>query len=281
MRLRQKAGALLLAGVLATGAGTAWAQDTGSQEIKSQETRSQEIRPGGELARGVEEKVGQAMTTLQKTQKAQDKWDEKQSKLLAQYHQLLAENKAFRAHRDELANRVDKGRALNQSLEARRFENEKIQREMMPFLTELVARLDTLVKTDVPFLPGERRARMARLVEIVNDVEIGVAEKYRKTMEALAVEAEYGQTVEVYQDKIRVGGEEVLGNIFRLGRVSLFFLSLDQARAAGFNVATGQWLVLDGSRIPAVAACLDIAGKRRPAELVELPLGRLAVKGGE
>ena len=263
MRLRWKAGALLLAGVLAAGPGAAMAQE------------------GGNLARGVEKKVDQAMTTLQKTQKAQDKWGEKQSKLLAQYHRLRGENQSLRAHRDQLVDQVTKTKALNQSLETRRLENERIQREMMPFLGELVARLDAFVKTDAPFLPRERKARMARLVEIMKDGQIGVAEKYRKAMEALAVEAEYGQTVEVYQDKILLGEEEVLGNIFRLGRVSLFFLSLDQARAAGFNVGAGQWEVLDESRIPAVAACLDIAGKRRPAELVELPLGRLAVAGGE
>ena len=123
---------------------------------------------------------------------------------------------------------------------------------------------------------------MARLKEVMADVEIGVAEKYRKTMEALAVEAEYGHTIEVYQDKITLADEAVLGNIFRLGRVSLFFLSLDQARAARFNVGSGRWELLDAAHIPAVASCLEIAAKRRPAELVNLPLGKLAAaKGGE
>ncbi len=230
----------------------------------------------------VEKKVGKAVETRQKTQKAQEKWDDRQAALLVKYYQLKAENEALKAHRDELASEAGKLKELNRSLGARMEENLKIQKEMMPFLMDLTVRLDAFIQTDTPFLSRERRSRMARLKEVMADVEIGVAEKYRKTMEALAVEAEYGHTIEVYQDKITLAHEAVLGNIFRLGRVSLFFLSLDQARAARFNVGSGQWEVLDAAHIPAVASCFDIAAKRRPAELINLPLGKLAVaKGGE
>ena len=232
---------------------------------------------GNQTADGVEKQVNQAVQTRQKTQKAQEKWDGRQAKLLTRYHQLKAENDALKAHRDQLAAEAAKLKALTDTLKARMAENVKIQKEMTPFLNDLVARLDALVQTDTPFLSSERRSRMARLKEVMTDVEIGVAEKYRKAMEALAVEAEYGRTIEVYQDKIVLAGEEVLGNIFRLGRVSLFFLSLDQARAAGYDVAGGQWELLDAAQIPAVASCLEIAAKRRPAELVRLPLGQLGV----
>ena len=230
----------------------------------------------GKSADTTEKKVEQALDIRQDSQKAQEKWDGRQAKLLAQYHQLKAENEALKTHRDQLAGELKGLEELNLSLVQRKAENIRIQKEMMPFLTELTARLDGLVQGDTPFLARERRSRMARLREVMTDPEIGVAEKYRKAMEALAVEAEYGRTIEVYQDKVMLAGEEVLGNIFRLGRVSLFFLSLDQARAAGFNVATGEWALLDSAHIPAVFSCLEIAAKRRPAELVSLPLGSLA-----
>ena len=43
-------------------------------------------------------------------------------------------------------------------------------------------------------------------------------------METLFIYAEYENTIEAYQDKVTLNEEPVIGNIFRLGRASLFFL---------------------------------------------------------
>ncbi|MCG8619131.1 MAG: DUF3450 domain-containing protein [Desulfobacterales bacterium] len=230
----------------------------------------------------IEKPVKQAIDTRQATQAAQEKWDGERSKLIAQYDRLKARNEQLTAVRDRLSTRADKLTAANRALEAEKAEAERIATEMHPHLSSVTDRINALIRTDAPFLHQERITRMTKLAAIVEDPEITVAEKYRKTMEALFIEAEYGNTVEVYQEKIRLDDSEVLGNIFRLGRVSLFFLSLDQANAAVFDVASEHWVGLGSDAVQAIAAVNAMAAKHRPMEVVSLPVGRLApAKGGD
>ncbi|ETR71431.1 MAG: hypothetical protein OMM_08132 [Candidatus Magnetoglobus multicellularis str. Araruama] len=118
---------------------------------------------------------------------------------------------------------------------------------------------------------------MQRLKETLKDEKISLAERYRKAMEALLIEAEYGNTIEVYQEKIKLEQKELLGNIFRLGRISLFFITLDHKTAAYFNVAQKKWTVLDNRYLADVHAAIEMGSKRRPIELLCLPIGKLIV----
>ena len=74
-------------------------------------------------------------------------------------------------------------------------------------------------------------------------------------------------------------GKTTTGNIFRLGRVSLFFLSLDQQSCARFNVAQTEWQPLADEYLPAVRSAIEIGIKRKPVELLSLPIGHLALQG--
>ena len=94
---------------------------------------------------------------------------------------------------------------------------------------------------------------------------------------ALFIEAEYGDTIEVYQEKIALEkGQEPLVDIFRLGRrVSVFFLTLDNARCGVYSPSKNQWQTLDPEYLSAIRSAVDVGKKLRPATLLLLPLGRL------
>ena len=220
--------------------------------------------------------VKQSIDTWQDTQEKAEKWNVQKAELTILYDKLLLENEALTATNRNLLKQELKNRDLNKSLERQKLESLRIQKEMLPFLNSVQARLVTLVENDAPFLQKERNIRLKKLKDVMEDIDVSIAEKCRKVMEALAVEAEYGNTIEVYQEKIKLGENEVLGNIFRLGRVSIFFLSLDKKSAARFNVAENQWLVLDEAYIFALEKSMEMAAKRRPMELISLPLGRIA-----
>jgi len=93
---------------------------------------------------------------------------------------------------------------LLESLVEQKQANLRIQEEMVPFLKETQASLETLVTSDPSFLREERTVRLEKLRPVMEDLEITIAERYRKVMEALFVEAEYGNTIEVSQDKINI-----------------------------------------------------------------------------
>lgn len=231
---------------------------------------------GNTAAQKATQAVEQSVTILRKSQAEKDSWEQEKTRLVLLYEQLQQENETLLSENQELISKQASMQAQNLNLAQQKKESIRLAAELFPFLQDLYARLETLIANDPPFLKQEREIRLQTLEKTLNDHFVTIAEKYRKTMEALFIEAEYGSTIEVYQDKIVMGKEEVLGNIFRLGRVSLFFLSLDQASCAYFNVSQNLWQPLADDHLAAIRSAVEIGSKRRPAELLLLPLGKLA-----
>lgn len=233
------------------------------------------------VPKDIEAPVATSVDTRQATQAARENWDARRQALAEEYDRLKAENDQLAFANRNLAKKALDLEKSNQNLTREKEEAQRIRTELAPFLGDLLRRLKSLVAADAPFLFRERNDRLARLGVILDDPDITIAERYRKMMEALFVEAEYGNTVEVYREKIVADGAEVLADIFRMGRVALFFLALDRESAGIFDVATNQWRTLDKTRVPAIEAVVEMAAKHRPMEVVALPLGAIAPEGGD
>ena len=95
-------------------------------------------------------------------------------------------------------------------------------------------------------------------------------------VEALQIEAQYGGTVEVYQDRITVAGESVHTDILRLGRLSLFWMTPDGRRAGQYDEAADQWVELPGKYRRSIQRTMEMTTRMRPTAIVELPIGRVA-----
>lgn len=225
----------------------------------------------------IKQPVTQSIQRLQKSQKEQDQWDQERTQLLRAYEQLQQENETLLSDNKDLTSKKISLQALALTLSKQKQASARLQKELFPFIEDLYARLDRLISNDPPFLKEERRNRLKILEKTLHDPEISIAEKYRTVMEAVFIEAEYGATIEVYQDKITMGTEVVLGNIFRLGRVSLFFLTLDQKAAAYYNVSQKRWQPLPEDNLMAIRSAVEIGQKHRSVELLSLPLGKLSV----
>ncbi len=229
-----------------------------------------------QTAETVKKKVDNSIITRQKSQKQLDQWEQEKAEMIITYEALKQTEERLMAANTALVKEETAHNALLADLTAQKAAHLKIQKEMLPFLKEVQATLEEMVAQDPPFLSEERKNRLERLTGILDDVEISIAEKYRKVMEALFVEAEYGNTIEVTQDKIDLAGSEVLADIFRLGRISLFALTLDHQAAGVFNVAENRWTPLAAEYLPSVIAAVEMGSKRRPVEIISLPIGQLA-----
>lgn len=228
--------------------------------------------------------IENAIQMDQQSQAKRTQWEEEKIRLVSEYEQLLQQKQFLENENRDLTEQQQQLKTLNQTMNSQIEESIRVQKELAPFLTHMHEQLETFVANDTAFLKEERATRLATLDKIIKDPEVTIAEKYRKIMEALFIEAEYGSTIEVYQDKIQLGNagqEETLGNIFRLGRVSLFFLSLDQTVCGVFNPGENKWQRLSDKHLPAIRSAVEIGGKRKPAELLPLPIGRLAAQGGD
>jgi FtsZ-binding cell division protein ZapB len=224
----------------------------------------------------IEKPVRQAIDTQQATQKAEEAWRqdrESRMALLASLQQEQARLEEEEAHlqREQTA-RQERIAAKTHQLAA----GEEIGNQLAPYLEEVSAALQARIDADQPFLSEERRRRMDNLGTLLADPSITVSEKFRKTMEALMVEAEYGRTIEVYQETITVDGQPLLAMIFRLGRIGIFYQTLDHSRSGLFDVASRTWIPLPPSFDNALQTAIDVGAKRQPVELLSLPLGRMA-----
>jgi hypothetical protein len=226
----------------------------------------------------VEKPVRDAIDIRQKTQKSQEHWKTERQKLVDVYEELQRLQKQMEVQKDTLMQTSADARARIAAKAKQLADIEQISDQIQPFLSELIKGLRQQFNDDMPFLSDERGQRLDKLDRLTADPNVEVSEKFRKIMEALMVEAEYGRTIEVYQETIELENRAILANIFRLGRITLFYQTLDQKRCGFYNVASGEWSPLPKSYNYSVQTAMDIGLKRRPVELLTLPIGRMTVK---
>ena len=231
-----------------------------------------------DIPRRVKELVDDAITIRQMKQREEDRWEKEKKRLLTEYRRLEEEKKMLLSKNRDLKERVLKQKDLIARLEVEIAEIERMIKEMEPFIRQTYERLSRSIEEDVPFLRDEREARITRLRKIIDDPSISIGEKFRKLMEALFIEAEYGNTIETYKEKISLNGKDILVDVFRLGRVSLFFQTIDKRLCGYFDPATSSWKVLPSRFNRSIDSAIEMASKRRSIDILNLPIGRLRAR---
>ncbi len=236
------------------------------------------VSASDQVTEKIRKPVEDSIAIRQKTQKDIEKWSEKKSSLEAEYDALVENSKRLVVQREQLIQELETIETRIGNLENQIEAMEKISGMLQPFLQQIYEKLLNSVDQKIPFLQEERYARLANLKRTLDDPQLALGEKFRKVMEALFIETEYGNTVEVYQEKIPLAEEDVLVNVLRLGRLSLFFETLDQTTTGYFDLDENQWKVLPKSANHDIRVAMEIGSKRRPADVVTLPLGRIGVQ---
>ncbi len=232
----------------------------------------------GNVKKEIEAPVHEAVKIEQKAQGREAKWRAEKEKKTLEFEALEKELAMVEQERNTEAARKT-ALIANITQTTKQLEDiAEIERQMSPFLNQLLDILKTLNKQDLPFLTAEREKRIQNLELLNTNPEVPVSEKFRKLMEALLVETEYGTTIEVYQQTIPLSGEETLVNIFRLGRLRLFYQTLDKQQCGFFNPAQKEWQPLKDSYLKTIQAAIDMGSKRKPVEMLTLPLGRIVVQ---
>ncbi|MCP4117177.1 MAG: DUF3450 domain-containing protein [Desulfobacteraceae bacterium] len=226
-------------------------------------------------AEAIRNTVGTTMKIQKKNQKTEAGWADEQTKLETRYTAL--EQKKSRLE-TRLA-RLERLLHLEQEKQAeglrKKAEADRIRNELSSYLESVLSSLEEQAKGDLPFLTEERHARFDSLKALLVDPAESAAEKFRRVFEALQIEAEYGNTIETVQKNIDLDGKETLVDLFRLGRVSLFFLSMDKQKAGYFDPAAKVWKALPKSANDALETAIAMARLERTVDLVKLPLGRI------
>jgi hypothetical protein len=228
-----------------------------------------------DAARQTREDVDASLATDQAAQERVEEWAAERSALQAR-HRQLENDLAF------LERRVARERTTAEALaakvaeyERRLVESERLTESLEDTLSVLVERLGAAVADDLPFLPSERRDRLAMLDRELGNPDAPAAEKLRRVLEAYQVEAGYGGTVEIATATLTHRGEEIRADVLRVGRLALFWTTPDHSRVGAWDPAAGDWRELQGGERRAVLRAMDMAARLRPVEVIGLPLGRI------
>ena len=151
-------------------------------------------------------------------------------------------------------------------------EIEAIETGALPLMITMTETLEKLVEADAPFLVAEREDRVASLRTLIDRADVTAGEKYRRIMEAYLVEVDYGRTIEAYRGELASENDVRTVDFLRIGRVGLYYQTLDGEESGRWNPLSRQYEVLEDSARRQIQVGIRVARKQAPAELLSLPV---------
>jgi regulator of replication initiation timing len=190
--------------------------------------------------------------------------------LLAEYRQVVRETESLKIYNDNLEKVVMDQRAEVVSINEQLNGLEETNRGVVPLMLEMIDTLGKIIENDMPFRLQERRARVERLSNMMDQADVTASEKYRRVMEAYQGEMEYGRTTEAYAEALPTTGQTV--DFLRVGRTLLVYQSSDQETTGWFNPVTREYEDLPDRYRLEVKEGLAIAKNEKAPDLVMLPV---------
>jgi len=201
-----------------------------------------------------------------------DSLDDETLALISRYNGELARFEDLKTYNDNMRQLLASQAAETARLEQELTEIEVVRRSVVPLMVEMVDVLERFIELDQPMLKAERLARLDELKKNLTRSDVEIAERYRRIIEAYQIEAEYGQTIEAYEGPLSLGERELTVDYLRVGRVGLYYLSLDRETGGIWDSEAGDWVALADSELDALDFAVRVARKQAPPNLVPLPL---------
>lgn len=208
----------------------------------------------------------------QSSQQRVEALDDETMRLIARYNAELERHADLLAYNENLRALIDNQQREQSRLNAELKEIEVVRQDIVPLMLEMVEVLERFIELDQPILLDERRARLAKLKNNLTRSDVELAERYRRLLEAYQIEADYGQSLEAYEGTIEQDGNRRAVDFLRLGRVAVYFLSLDRSEAGIWDPGQGRWQALGSEDLEALDFAIRVARQQAPPNLFDLPL---------
>ncbi|MET0075598.1 hypothetical protein A3197_14755 [Candidatus Thiodiazotropha endoloripes] len=207
------------------------------------------------------------------SQKSVERLDDESRKMLEEYRLLSQQLQRTKLANDDLQSQVERQSDEIQRISAELKEIDRMRSELDPLMQQMLETLAELVARDSPFLSEEREARVASLQGANEDRSIEISERYRQLLEAYQIEADYGRNIEAYQAQLVTEAEQQkMVDFLRIGRVALFYQTLDGKAGGVWDNQNRRWISLDASHMTELTRSIRIARKQLPPDLMVLPM---------
>ena len=221
---------------------------------QSQQTLKESHREGAQVQRNI------------------DQLDLKTREMYEEYSAVLRQAELVEAYNRQLARMIEDQQRELEDIEAQLISLAETEQATLPLLVRMQKMLAQFVAADLPFLLEERNQRVERLARLLDRADVSLAEKYRQILEAYQIEAEYGRTLEAWNGTLKQKDSQREVTFFRLGRVGLYYQSLDGEESGRWNRAQSSWERLDDQFNWSIRKGISVARQQSVPELLELPL---------
>lgn len=201
-----------------------------------------------------------------------DEMDDETSINLQRYRVTMQRKENLEIYTRQLQKLIESQLSEIQSVGRQTREIDDVETGSLPLMIEMTETLGEIVAADIPFLISEREQRVEDLRTLIDRADVTAGEKFRRIMEAYLIEVDFGRTIEAYRGEVESGGEVRTVDFLRMGRIGLFYQTLDGAESGRWNPATGKWDILDSRARRQIQLGLRIARKQAPPELLTMPV---------
>lgn len=228
----------------------------------------------GLSAAPVKESLDIVADTNRNAAESQERIDQlsNQTRALLEEYRRLKEGTEYQAAYTRELEQVERGQ--NEKIEElhRQIEDAQITRQrIVPLMRSMADALEQFVVLDLPFHQEERVNSVLLLKRRLYQPDLSVSEKFRMLMEAYQLEYDYGNNLEAWRGRLLWEGEELSVEYLRVGRVALYFQSLDGSLSGYWNRGD-TWIALDSEYNRDLAKALRVAKNLVAPQLVQLPL---------
>jgi septal ring factor EnvC (AmiA/AmiB activator) len=184
------------------------------------------------------------------------------------YARTLAEAEITARYNSHLEEQIRSQQEQIAALEMQIAELDTTAVDVQSLLQRMFDELVQFVQNDLPFFKEERDQRIARLRDLMANVQTSPSEKFRRLIEAYQIEMEYGRTMTAYRDRLTDGRE---AEIVKLGRVSLLYRTVEGEETGYWDHERKEW-VRDQSSSRAIEEALGMAKEERAPDLITVPV---------
>lgn len=206
------------------------------------------------------------------SQETIDKLSRETRNLLEDYRKLLDGSEYQAAYTRQLQE-LDEVQQMRMAQLREQINQARItQQRIVPLMRSMADSLEKFVILDLPFHQEERIVAVLQLKERLRRPDISVSAKFRILLEAYQLEQDYGGNIEAWRGPLVREGEELSVQFLRVGRVALYYQSLDGASSGYWDAQQQQWLPLESRYNRGLNQALRVAENLTAPQLLNLPL---------
>ncbi len=207
-----------------------------------------------------------------KSQQNVDEYADDTKDMLHQYRTTLRKIDSLKIYNNQLEKLTEKQLETADSLSDQINSIAETRQNIVPLLLRMIEVLEEFVSIDAPFLQEERLARIDLIKGMMDRPDVSLPDKYRRIMEAYQIEMEYGRTIDTMTETITINNTPVTVEVLRIGRLSIYYQTLDAKESGFWSKQEKQWIVLTDDYNRSIAQGIQIAKKQAPPDLIKLPI---------